>query len=346
VPDTMPGRCPLSLLTRTDTVLACPACGQSLDAAAAPQLTCRGCGRRFASEDGIPLLFWPHDDHGDAGDVTETVKAFYEENPFPNYDDFDSVWVLRERARRSGLARVLDDELPRGALVLEVGCGTGQLSNFLGSGGDREVFGADLCLNSLRLASGFAKKQGITDVAFVQMNLFRPVFDEKTFDLVICNGVLHHTADPFGGFRSISNLVKDDGLILIGLYNRYGRVMTNVRRKVYAVTGDRFKKLDPTLRAGRQGERRRHTWFMDQYKHPHESQHTFDEVLKWFDRTGFEFVNSFPPIAAGRRSTDVRGILRPSDEGTRRRRLAVQMRMAAADREGGFYVMVGRRRAR
>ena len=336
----------MSLLTKHGTILACPACGHGLDVTAASTIACPGCARRFANEDGVPLLFWPHDAHGDPGDVTETVKAFYEENPFPNYDDFDSVWVLRERARRSGLARVLDDDLAQGARVLEVGCGTGQFSNFLGSSGGRAVFGTDICMNSLRLASGFAARQGIGDVAFVQMNLFRPVFAPGSFDLVISNGVLHHTADPFAGFRSISTLVKEGGMILIGLYNRYGRVMTNVRRNVYTMSGDRFKRLDPTIRAGTQGELKRGTWFMDQYKHPHESQHTFDEVLRWFDRSGFEFINSFPPIAADRRRTDVRGILRPSTEGTRLRRLAVQLRMAVTDSEGGFYLMIGRRRAR
>jgi SAM-dependent methyltransferase len=199
-----------------------------------------------------------------------------------------------------------------------------------------------MCLNSLRLARDFADRQSIANVDFVQMNLFRPVFAPGSFDLVICNGVLHHTADPEGGFRSIARLVKPGGLILIGLYNRYGRLMTNVRRKVYSATGDRFKELDPTIRRGQHGERKRHTWFMDQYKHPHESQHSFDEVLRWFDEAGFTFVNSFPRLEMGKKRNDVRAILRDHEPGSLALRLAVQLRMAVEDREGGFYVMVGR----
>jgi SAM-dependent methyltransferase len=332
-----------ALLLRNAELLACPACGHALDVSDLEAPRCAGCGRAFRTEDGVPLLFWPHDTVGDPGDVTEIVKGFYEENPFPNYDDYDSVWTLRERARRSGMGRAIDDDLAPGARVLEVGCGTGQFSNFLGSADDRTVFGADMCHNSLRLAHGFAERQGIANVAFVQMNLFRPVFAPESFDLVICNGVLHHTADPYGGFRSIARLVKPGGLILIGLYNRYGRLLTNVRRKVYAATGDRFKELDPTIRRGVHGERKRHTWFMDQYKHPHESQHSYDEVLRWFDETGFSFVNSFPRIEFGKKRNDVRAILRPHDPGTPLQRLGVQLRMAVEDREGGFYVMVGRK---
>ena len=60
------------------------------------------------------------------------VKSFYEENPFPNYDDIDSEWSLREKAEQGVFARLLDDQLPANAKVIEIGCGTGQLSNFLG----------------------------------------------------------------------------------------------------------------------------------------------------------------------------------------------------------------------
>ena len=94
-----------------------------------------------------------------SGDVTGVVKAFYEENPFPNYDDVESSFTLREKARKGIFAQLLDDNVSLTAKVLEVGCGTGQLSNFLGECTTRTVIGADLCLNSLRLAQEFQAAQ-------------------------------------------------------------------------------------------------------------------------------------------------------------------------------------------
>ena len=35
-------------------------------------------------------------------------------------------------------------------------------------------------------------------------------------------------------------------------------------------------------------------WIKDQYLHPVESTHTFDEVLKWFKLNNIEFINSVP----------------------------------------------------
>jgi hypothetical protein len=55
------------------------------------------------------------------------------------------------------------------------------------------------------------------------MNLFKPCFQATAVSMWCCaNGVLHHTSDPYGGFKSILPLVKPGGHIIIGLYNTYG----------------------------------------------------------------------------------------------------------------------------
>src|SRR5271166_1846097 len=281
------------LLGKQAGILICPICGAGLDLAG-DRIRCLSCGREFAKEDGIPQLFWPNEWPAGKTDVTEIIRSFYEKTPFPNYDELDSANSLREKATRGVFARLLDEQIPFGSRVLEVGCGTGQLSNFLGMTWGRTVFAADACLNSLKLAEGFRKANQIKSVAFLQMNLFRPVFRPETFDFVICNGVLHHTSDPFLGFQTISKLVKRGGAIVIGLYNKYSRLTTDFARLVFRVSGDRFQFLDPRLRDRNADKIRRHTWFMDRFKNPHESKHTIAEVQNWFEVSGFDFLNSIP----------------------------------------------------
>ena len=327
-------------------LLACPACGGRMETSDADRsIQCADCVRSFSSEDGVPQLFWPHDTDSD-DDVTEIVKAFYEETPFPNYDDVDSEQTLREKAERGIFARLLDEQIPHGATVLEVGCGTGQLSNFLGLKWGRSVFGADMCLNSLKLGQGFKRRNEIDNVAFVQMNLFRPVFRPEGFDLVICNGVLHHTSDPFGGFQSISRLVKPGGHILIGLYNTYGRIPTDVRRIIFSLTGGRLAFLDPRMRDESINDTRKQTWFADQYRHPHESKHTMGEVIEWFDRTSFEFTNSIPKVTAFDTVAPDERLLMAHSRGTRLDHFISQAGMLlGGGKEGGFFVMIGRKRS-
>lgn len=323
-------------------LLNCPACRSELEMDDG-KLRCTDAGHTFPIENGIPQMFVPNDWQSGKLDVTDEVRKFYEKTPFPNYDEFDSVAALVEKSRKGGFARLLDEQVPLGVKVLEVGCGTGQLSNFLGIA-QRTVFGADICLNSLALAEEFRRKNHLSRVVFYQMNLFRPIFREGAFDLVISNGVLHHTSDPFGGFKSIAPLVRKGGYILVGLYNRFGRLMTDLRRLIFRVTGNQFLFLDPYLRERRKKDAKTAAWFEDQYRHPHESKHTMGEVLKWFNETGFRFVNSIPKNQFMQSFTDEERLFAVNPPVDRLTLGAVQAHMVfTGSREGGLFIMIGQR---
>src|SRR3989344_135529 len=139
--------------TSAETEYSCPVCKGALKENL-NNFLCSSCGKNWKVENGIPLLFWKNEWAGKK-DVTEEIKAFYEQSPFPNYDDLDSAASLREKASKGIFARLLDEQLPYDAKILEAGCGTGQLSNFLATTWGRAVIGADLCLNSLKLAQEF-----------------------------------------------------------------------------------------------------------------------------------------------------------------------------------------------
>lgn len=335
----------LDLFEENEAILACPGCRARIRFSA-PMIACEACGAVYPfSDEGIPLLFCPNEGWTDRTDVTEAVQAFYEVNPFPNYDDMDSRESLAEKASRGIFARLLDEQVPTGSLVLEVACGTGQLTNFLGQSWKRKVFGADLCLNSLRLGKAFRDRFGINHAEFLQMNLFRPCFVDGAFDMVICNGALHHTGDPLRGFQSIARLVKPGGFVLIGLYNRIGRLPTDFRRWIFSTFGEGFAFLDDHMRNRKYNEARKRAWFMDQYKHPHESKHTFSELIGWFESNGFEFLASIPKVKSDPFATDEK-LFEPHDKGTRVTRLLAEIEMLLKGGvDGGLYIMIGRKTA-
>ena len=303
-------------------------------------------GRRIDVVDGIPNFFVPtdHDASTLVGDVTDMVRAFYEETPFPNYDELDSRDSLAAKARRGVFAALLDQQLPRGCRVLEAGCGTGQLSNFLGMSWERSVFAGDLCLNSLRLAKDFADRHAIRNVAFVQMNLFRPPFRDDTFDVVVSNGVLHHTGDCEGAFRAILAKLKPGGLILVGLYNHYARLPTLWKAAAFRRLGPKLYFLDPRLRNQQHEPARIKAWFRDQYEHPHETRHSMDEVLTWFERYGVEFLNGIPHVD-GTAFSERERLFEPHAAGTSRKRVSAQLAMLlSGGQDGGLFIMIGRKR--
>ena len=116
-------------------LLVCPACRGDLREDGG-RLVCTKCDAGYGVPDGIPDLRVKSPDS-----ATDTVRGFYTVAPFPGYPPRDSLGSLRARAGRSEFARLLDRAIPGDASVVEVGCGTGQMSLFLATA-DRTVVGA------------------------------------------------------------------------------------------------------------------------------------------------------------------------------------------------------------
>ncbi len=323
-------------------LMCCPGCGGNLSPISGGFACVNNC-RLFHVVDDIPRFFWPNAWDSGKDDVTERMKSFYEETPFPNYDDCDTVARLMEKARRGLFAKLLDEQIPFGTRIIECGCGTGQLTNFL-SVANRTVFGTDMCLNSLRLAHDFKKKNGLDRAHFYQMNIFQTCFKPGNFDLVISNGVLHHTSDPFLAFRSIARLVRPKGYILIGLYHKYGRLITDFRRFLFNLTNDRWKFLDRHAVDRKISAAKRRSWFMDQYKNPHESKHTVGEVLGWLKDTGFTFVRTIPQTVPFAALDEGDELFRPDRLGNRLERFMADIeRIFRGQREGGLFIVIARK---
>ena len=296
-------------------LLGCPRCGAPLTLP-----SCGGCGAAYGERGGIPDLFVSASDE----EVTATVRAFYEAHPFPSYQEGDDRGVLLRRGRAGGFTRALDEAIPASARVVELGCGTGQLSMFLGLAG-RDCLGVDLSFASLGAATAFRDRAGLDNVRYVRGNLFRPPVLPESADYVICNGVLHHTADPRGGFAAAARLVKPGGYLLVGLYNRWGRLLLPLLR-------GRHREEASSAR----GE----AWYLDQHHHPHESRHTADEVLRWLDEEGLEYTSTAPPICFGDAGG---GPFEQRPRGGRLEHWLAQLSWLGRAADGGLWVTVARK---
>lgn len=322
--------------------LACPLCRGKLKLSRG-NLVCQSCHQDYHTPDNIIRLFWPNEWEAGKGDVTERIKAFYEETPFPDYDEYDNIGSLIEKSRRGVFAKLLDDQIPFGTRILECGCGTGQLTNFL-SVANRTVIGTDICLNSLQMAQDFKEHNELNNAFFIQMNLFRPCFQPNSFDLVISNGVLHHTSDPFLGFKTLSELVKPRGYILIGLYHKHGRIFTDIRRFLFKISRDKLKFLDRRTINKNISESKRNSWFNDQYKNPHESKHTIGEVLQWLKDIGFTFVKSIPKTVPFEGFRESEKLFKPDKPGNKLARSMVEFsKIFTGSKEGGFFIIIAKK---
>ena len=313
-------------------LLACPRCEGELNAG----WSCEECRSQYAAPDGIPNLRL-------GGDVsTERVRRFYETAPFPGYPPRDSLEWLRARAARSAFARHLDRAIPGDARILDLGCGTGQMSLYLARAG-RVVVGADLTRPSLELGADAARRFRVDGVQFVETDLLRPGLRKGSFDVVYSSGVLHHTADPRTSFARVAQLARPGGMIVLGLYNAFARIPLRVRRLMARITGYRFFAFDPVLRDRRSEPARREAWVRDQYRHPEERRHTLREVQGWFAENGVEYMRTYPSALLATESDEL--FSRAGDDWIVEGWLAQVGWMRSLGHEGGLFITVGRRAA-
>ncbi|MBS2013224.1 MAG: methyltransferase domain-containing protein [Deltaproteobacteria bacterium] len=325
--------------TRFSELLACPSCRSALAAEGDARLVCTSCTAAYANDDGIPTL------RASADAPTEGVREFYTHSPFPNYPPNESLSGLRRKAERSELARLLDAAIPGDATVLEVGCGTGQMSLFLARA-DRLVVGADLTRASLLLGREASLRHDVAAVRFVETDLRRPGLRDGAFDVVYSSGVLHHTPDPRASFASITRLVKPGGVVVVGLYNTYARVPHRLRRALSRLTGYRWFPFDPVLRDRSAEPARYEAWLRDQYQHPLEHRCSVGDVQGWFRENGVEYLRCYPSTLVADEPLEGDAFFSPAEDDWSFENVLSQIGWAmnpTIAAEGGLFVAVGRR---
>jgi 2-polyprenyl-3-methyl-5-hydroxy-6-metoxy-1,4-benzoquinol methylase len=194
-----------------------------------------------------------------------------------------------------------------GHTVLDVGCGSCEKAAFYHDWGAR-VTGIDMTPSILDLGRQVV---GDRDIRLIQSSIFEFPSGER-FDIVIADGVLHHTADTAAALRRCAAFVNDGGLLVFGLVNIWGsfwwfklaRAITRIlggsdfhRR---ALWGQRLfgwtRGTHEHVAASSWFFRSPESWAYDWFGNPRWNAHTPGEVRRWLDELGFEHVGSIPSI--------------------------------------------------
>ena len=144
-------------------------------------------------------------------------------------------------------------------------------------------------------------------------------------------------------------MVEKDGIIIVGLYNKIGRLRTNFRQFI-------FRRMRPFWLAKKviffmdliirvQTSRvKKEAWFQDQYLHPIESKHTLKGILKWFDANGIEFVFSVPTCTS--EQVNMKNIFKIQSRGSVFSQLVSQIAFLFGPNcsEGGLFLVIGKKR--
>jgi carbamoyltransferase len=314
-----------------EALLRCPCHGDPLEFCG-DTAKCVISGHRFVQIDGIWQMFWPHEQDGVGATNGKMAKAIDEKTPVGPQGGHDTLRSLMDKARKDVYAHSIDESIGYNSTVLEIGCGTGEISNLLGIG-CRRVVGTSVCTDSLRRAEQFRQAQGLDRVQFVRMNPSWPCFDAEQFDVLLCNDALDHMADPKSAFMRLVPLLKPGGHLVLGLHSACGRLKTGLRREAL-----RSQSGGAIGSASGNGSAKSHK--------REKSAHSIDELLGWFEEAGLEFLRAVPSLTPGSKHAAAKELLTAEPVGNALDHLIVQLQqLAGVSRNGGIFIMSGRKPA-
>jgi hypothetical protein len=103
-------------------------------------------------------------------------------------------------------------------------------------------------------------------------------------------------------------------------------------------------RIDYVVRTRIRDPRKADIWIKDQYYNPHETWHSIDEVLGWFEENGVDYLNAHPPIL-GTSGEGASSLFAKTDPGGFFQRIVTQIAwLASISREGALFDLIGRRR--
>lgn len=216
---------------------------------------------------------------------------------------------LRNALRHLGVSREI-------TTLLDAGSGTGQLCAALaGQDPNWSVTGIDLTDEHVRISR--ERFGSIKNLRYAQCNLMdRAQIVERAeppaagFDVIFSIGVLHALPSPQTGLANLKTILHKDGVLMIYLYDGYGRYTANLLRKVvfeiggnifheervrlsaallpFAVKQTRFKQLqeeempaqDPAILA-------------DTFCHPIEYTYSIEDARRFGDEAGLDIIGFF-----------------------------------------------------
>ncbi|WP_224095660.1 class I SAM-dependent methyltransferase [Nostoc sp. MS1] len=106
--------------------------------------------------------------------------------------------------------------LEAGMVVADIGCGTGNVSNWLAQqvGDNGSVFGVDISAEQLEQARKNAKVEGLSNVTFSLGSAYATGLPLESFDLVYCRFLLMHLTQPTDALNQMQSLLKPGGILV------------------------------------------------------------------------------------------------------------------------------------
>jgi 2-polyprenyl-3-methyl-5-hydroxy-6-metoxy-1,4-benzoquinol methylase len=161
-------------------------------------------------------------------------------------DSYTGTTISKDRLTRclGGSLQVI-----HGKSVLEVGCGAGRFTEVMLAAGAR-VFACDL---SQAVEANYENCHQESDYFICQADARRLPVESRSFDFVVCIGVIQHTPSPEETISALARYIKPGGTLVIDHYSpayRQNFFQRNLRRVLIRLSASVAKPLALNLARG------------------------------------------------------------------------------------------------
>ncbi len=285
---------------------------------------------------------------------SEQVRDFYERMPYPapltDLDGHRDLYKNRDRRRAEFHLVWPARQLRANQEILIAGCGTSQAARYALREPDARITAIDVSDTSLRHTRDLQRKYNLANLDMHQLPIERVQEMGRSFDLVVCTGVLHHLPDPDGGLRALRDVLRPGGAMRLMVYARYGRagiymMQEYCRLLEIGASATDLRNLGAALELLHADHpisgllrRSKDFWrpeaMADALLHPQDRAYTVPEIYAWLDRCGMSFgrwIEQAPYIAQC-------GLLSVSPHASRLAALPSRQQHAAAELFRGTMV--------
>jgi ubiquinone/menaquinone biosynthesis C-methylase UbiE len=158
----------------------------------------------------------------------ESVKQFYSKIKFPGIYSIDDLDYYNRYPNE--FLRPYVSATVRATNILEIGCGTGYITNLVAKQNAHAHIDAVDFSDSIDVAKSFSQNHNIRNITYYKEN-FLDFNINKKYDLVISNGVIHHIVEYQKAIDKIKDINADE--MVLGVYNTYGKLAKKIIKVSY-----------------------------------------------------------------------------------------------------------------